>query len=336
MEILKKIFLFASISITPVIYLSSCVSAKTADKLAKIALQPSSGNPRDTAKAWESEISLHPEIRSWRDSLVRNHALRDTFITMSDGSKLHAMYVKAGKTTKGLTAIVVHGYTSSSIGVAHIARMYNRDLGFNVLIPDLRNSGLSSGNHYTMGWDDRLDLVQWAKVAEKIFKSPSEPTIKIALHGVSMGAASVMMLYGEREKIPTCIRWFIADCGYTSAIKEFSHVLKTEYHVNGGLRRAILIKAACRSARRMFGVNLREVSAKKSVKRNGNTLPLLIIHGTADTYVPTKMGVELYNACSSPDKELWLVPNARHAESYALQPEKYTLTTKRFIQKYSK
>ena len=47
-----------------------------------------------------------------------------------------------------------------------------------------------------------------------------------------------------------------------------------------------------------------------------------MIHGAEDTYVPTFMGRENFDAAGGP-KQLWLVPDAGHAESYWVNPDQY-------------
>lgn len=53
--------------------------------------------------------------------------------------------------------------------------------------------------------------------------------ITVILHGVSMGAATVLQLAGSR--CPDCVKLIISDCAYTSAKDEFSYVAR-----NAGLR----------------------------------------------------------------------------------------------------
>ena len=38
--------------------------------------------------------------------------------------------------------------------------LYNRDLGYNILLPDLQHQGESEGPAIQMGWKDRWDVLQ--------------------------------------------------------------------------------------------------------------------------------------------------------------------------------
>ena len=56
------------------------------------------------------------------------------------------------------TAVIVHGYTDNAIRMMMICYLYNKKLDFNILLPDLRDTGLSGGNAIQMGWLDRKDV----------------------------------------------------------------------------------------------------------------------------------------------------------------------------------
>ncbi len=198
---LLAIFLFA------LIFLCGCVPSFMATKLLKTALQPTNTS-KDTTVAWKNEIKEYPYIGTWRDSLTKVSALRDTFITASDYANLHALFIKSAHHSK-----MCNANRRRSVSV-----YYN--CGYNVILPDLRLSGLSDGDHYTMGWDERKDIKLWIDLAKKIFSDSTQ----IVIHGVSMGAATTMMLAGDT--LPQNVKWFVEDCGYTSVWEQFQYVLE--------------------------------------------------------------------------------------------------------------
>ena len=51
--------------------------------------------------------------------------------------------------------------------------------------------------------------------------SKKRPGAQVVLHGVSMGAATVMMTTGEQ--LPENVRAAVEDCGYTDVWEEFYH-----------------------------------------------------------------------------------------------------------------
>lgn len=215
--------------------------------------------------------------------------------------------------------ITVHGYTSKGIDMSSYAKKFY-DMGYNILIPDLRSHGNSEGTYIGMGWIDRLDILKWINF---ILKDNKEA--KIILHGVSMGAATVSMVSGEA--LPNNIKAIIADCGYTSVWEQFSHKLKDLYSLND-----FPIMNACSIISKFkAGYSLNEASSLKQVSKSKT--PILFIHGDKDDFVPYKMMADLYNAANCPKEQL-TIKNAGHAEASKIDPKLYWTTITTFIAKY--
>lgn len=62
-------------------------------------------------------------------------------------------------------------------------------------------------------------------------------------------------------------------------------------------------------------------------------VPMLFIHGGADDFVPTEMVYKLYDACPT-QKDLLIVPDAVHAQSYFEGTSEYREKVKEFVGKY--
>ena len=77
----------------------------------------------------------------------------------------------------------------------HIGYLYNHSLNYNILLPDLRYTGLTEGDAIQMGWLDRKDVLQWIDTAPALFGD----SLKAVVHGISMGAATTMMVSGEKN-----------------------------------------------------------------------------------------------------------------------------------------
>lgn len=271
----------------------------------------------------ESEAFMrteYPQIVPWLDSLQQHHALRDTFITAPDGIRMHAFYARASRPTRR-TAIIVHGYTDNAIRMFHIGYLYNHSLDYNILLPDLRYTGLTEGDAIQMGWLDRKDVLQWIDTTPALFGD----SLKAVVHGISMGAATTMMVSGE--KTPEYITCFVEDCGYTSVWDQFSKELKGLF----GLPPFPLLYTASWICQLQNGWNFQEASALSQVARC--TKPMLFIHGDNDDFVPTWMVHKVYAAKPS-TKEIWITECVDHAHSYKLYPDEYTEKVKAFTDKY--
>lgn len=240
----------------------------------------------------------------------------DKYIESYDKLQLHS-YVVTQNSNKW--AIVVHGYGGSGKLMSDKSK-YFYDMGYNVLIPDLRGHGKSEGDYIGMGWKDRLDIISWINFIIK-----ENPNAEIVLHGTSMGAATVLMTSGEN--LPSNVKAIVADCAYTSAWDEFSYQLETylkvpSYYILNVTNMVTKLKA---------GYSLKEASALESVKKA--TVPILFIHGDKDKFVPYSMMDKLYDATSSP-KEKLTIDGGEHANSDLVSPFLYWLTLEDFLNQY--
>ena len=252
--------------------------------------------------------------------LEKDSNYKDKYITSFDNLKLHSYEViNENKTDKW--AIVVHGYTSEGNLLSSKAK-YFYEMGYNVLVPDLRGHGNSQGDYIGMGWDDRLDIMDWIDYIVE-----NNPNAEIALHGTSMGSATVLMVSGE--KLPENVKAIVADCGYTSVWDEFSYQLKSLFNLPSfpvmNLSNMVTMVRA--------GYSLKNASAIDQVKKA--TVPILYVHGDEDDFVPYYMMDELYNATNS-TKEKLTVEGAEHAKADLVNPQLYWSTIYDFLGQYVK
>lgn len=275
---------------------------------------------KDLQGSWEYMFDTYPELKPWADSLQQAGALKDTFIYNAGHTKLHAYYVAAPQPTKK-TAVIVHGYTDNAIRMMMIGYLYNRSLGYNILLPDLQYSGLSEGDALQMGWLDRKDVMRWIEAANTLYGDSTQ----MVVHGISMGGATTMMVSGE--SLPPYVKCFVEDCGYTDVWTQFGKELKEQF----GLPEFPLMHVSSWLCGLRYDWTFEEASAIRQVAKC--KLPMLFIHGDKDDYVPTWMVYELYEAKPAP-KECWIVPDADHARSYLLNREEYTERVKQFTDKY--
>ena len=282
-------------------------------------------NRRDTDSTYNILYTRFPDMKPWMDSIRAGGHLRDTFVVSPAGERQHAYYLACDDAC-GKTAVLVHGYKDSAIKFFYFGRMYNRDLHYNVLMPDLHAHGLSDGNDIQMGWKDADDVLNWIKVAEEIFRDDNYRTAMI-VHGVSMGAATTMNVSGK--DLPEYVNAFVEDCGYTSVWDEFSMQLKEMF----GLPAFPLMHSTSLLCNMKYGWNFKEASPLISVSRC--TRPMLFIHGDADDFVPFSMMQPLYDAKPEP-KEFWVAPGSAHANAYRDHPEEYTAVVRQFLDKWNR
>ncbi len=282
---------------------------------------------RKSAKVQRERIRKEcPWIVEWMDSVYQCHCVKDTFLIMPSGYKAHAIYLYAPQPTKN-TAIVVHGYKMRAEGMFHIAYLYNHDMMYNVLLPDLYGHGQSEGNHIQMGWKDRFDVIRWSEVADDLFSKAQKKTTHTqqVLHGISMGAATVMAVSGE--KLPPYIKCFVEDCGFQSVWDEFSVQLKDQF----GLPSFPLMNITSELCKLKYGWSFSE--ARQIDKVSHSTQPMLFIHGDKDDFVPSWMVYPLYGAKKQGDKALFIAKGSEHAMAYRDHHQEYTREIVKFVNK---
>lgn len=287
--------------------------------LLSYALTPNGRAERDAASI--TRLKEHyPGTAEWMDSLKRNGTLRDTFI-VNRGRRLHAYYAEH-QNSEG-TAILVHGYTDNAIGMMMLGKLYHDTLHYNILLPEHEYHGKSEGEAIQMGWLDRINTERWIDIADSMWAGKP-----IYLHGISMGAATVMMCSGD--SLPASVKGIIEDCGYTSVWDEFAGEIRNQFH----LPPHPLMDIASALCKIRYGWDFREASAMHQVQRS--TLPMLFIHGDADTFVPYSMQAPLYEAKQHGYKQKWVAPGTVHAMAYHDYPQEYRKQVETFIKSTKK
>ncbi len=253
--------------------------------------------------------------KKWHDTTPHEHFT----ITSFDGLQLRAAFFPVTDVTSHRYVILIHGYTNSRKNMYDFAMDYHKR-GYHVLLVDLRSHGESEGHYITMGWLDRIDIVQWIQLLIE-----KDPEASIVLHGVSMGAATVMMTSGE--PLPENVKACVEDCGYTSVQDIFRSELKALYH----LPAFPFLYIASWLSKRRAGYSFHEGSSIRQLEKC--TVPMLFIHGKADHFVPYDMLDKLYDACVAP-KEKYVVAGAGHVGSRYSNVDAYNEKVFTFLEKY--
>ncbi len=239
-------------------------------------------------------------------------------ITNSESRSINALLYKQSANASKYV-IIVHGYRASVKSVSYLAKKYY-EAGYNVLLPYLRAHLGSDYDYCTMGWHERFDIVDWIN-----YINEENSNAKIVLHGVSMGAATVMMTTGEI--LPKNVVCAIEDCGYSSVYDAYTYKIPKMMK----LPAFPCIEIFRRAIKKRVGFDIKEASGLNQVKKSQT--PILFIHGTDDTVVPVSMAHELYNNASC-KKELLICKGANHEMSALLYPDKYWGKIWKFIEKH--
>ncbi len=252
------------------------------------------------------------------NSWICAHDPVDVWITNRDGLKLHGLWIPA-KNAKG-TVLFAHGYRSTYLLDFGGAMDYYHKKGMNLLIPDQRSHGKSEGKYITFGVKESEDMLQWLA-----YHNAELGGCPVLLSGLSMGAST--MLYLADRKLPENVRGIVVDCGFTSPYEILSTVFRSVTHLPGWL---------CLWATNIFtklfaGFGLKEKDSR--ITLSNSRLPILMVHGRADDFVPCAMTEQAY-ACCTGQKQVLLVEGAGHGLSYLVDNENYVAALDAFLEKY--
>ena len=221
-------------------------------------------------------------------------------------------------------ALLVHGYHASGMNdMARFVHMYTR-LGYDFLIISQRAHEMSDGKYISFGVNEHRDGIGWCEKIRELYGN----NVRIVIHGLSMGAATVLMMSGS-AMLPPQVKACVADSPYDDMYLEADHVIQAK--ITSEKVRKVLLENMSLLTNAVIGFRLQEAAPIQSVKHA--RIPILFIHGTGDDFVPCEMGQRLYEACSG-EKEQFLVKGAAHVCSYTEAPEEYEKHVSTFFKKY--
>jgi uncharacterized protein len=313
-QLKSRLAIATALLILSCLCLDSCVSAYFYDKAVARNSKDFISKSKDLSKPAKGKSAK--DYSAW----IKTQAYETVSIQSGDGLKLVGYYLPA-TTASAETVILAHGYSSRGLQMSEFARFYHEKLGYNVLMPDARGHGESEGNYVGFGWPERLDYLRWIEWVQGRVGADS----RIALHGISMGGATVLMASGEA--LPPNVRAIIEDCGYTSAYDELAYQIKRMYKLDP----VPIIPDTSRLTKKRAGYTFEEASALDQVRKSRT--PILFIHGDADTFVPFEMVKILYEACPA-EKELFIVPGAGHGEAFGKDRPGYEARVAAFLEKH--
>ena len=234
------------------------------------------------------------------DQWLKEHHAQKVSTLAADGIELQGLWIPT-KNSRG-TVLMAHGYRSTMLLDFHLPFQLFHRLGLNILVPYQRTHGESGGKYITFGIKESTDMEHWIGFHND--RLSSEPLI---LYGISMGAST--MLYLADRLLPANVKGIIADCGFTTP----KEIIKSVYRRVLRMPPMLSVWMAGAFARIFAGVDLNSCDTRVSLANS--RLPVLLIHGAADNFVPSQMTREGFAACTG-RKDILIVEGAEHGMSY--------------------
>lgn len=263
---------------------------------------------------WEEFSESIPLAARW----LRKHNAQDVAVESFDGLTLRGKWIPAEHPKA--TIILFHGYRSHYlVDFAGIFSMYHA-MGLNLLLVRQRAHGASDGKFITFGVRERKDVVSWVE-----FHNRTHGMDNVFLGGMSMGASTVLFAAGE--DLPANVRGITADCGFTSPYEILSEVIRKQYN----LPPKPVLPLVNFWTKRLAGFDIKECDTRDILSRTA--IPVVMIHGTGDDFVPCQMSKDGFSACGS-EKELILAEGAGHGRSYLFEPDRITESLVAFFNRH--
>ena len=265
---------------------------------------------------------LSSDVRVAYREIVKNglayidaHEQETVTISSFDGLQLYGLYLPTPNARA--TILCFHGYRSTGLqDFAPMPKFYH-SLGLNVLIVDQRACGKSEGKYTTFGILERYDVLAWAQyLAKRLDGMP------LLLDGLSMGASSVML--AADLPLPKSVRGIIADCGFISPWEIIAHCGKQWFHIPA----FPMVHLLSGVAYLRFGGGYRSCSTLTSLANS--TIPLLLLHGADDDFVPTYMSEQNFNAAAGMKRKC-IVSGAGHGMSYLVDQKRCQQELRDFV-----
>jgi len=243
-------------------------------------------------------------------------AFEDVQFPSLSGSRTSGWYFPADEPIGGV--VLLHGVRSNRSGVVNRVPFLH-SAGYSVLAIDFQAHGESPGDHITFGYLERHDAraaVEWLR--------GRLPDKKIAVIGVSMGAAAAVM-NGSALGADA----LIVETMYPSLGEAVDNRMRDNLGWWGPMFSWVLLA----QTKPRLGFWSSELSPISKIEEVG--APVFVIAGEKDTYTLLGESTRIFEKAREP-KEFWQVENARHDDMCAFTTEDYSRRVIAFLAKWLK
>lgn len=211
---------------------------------------------------------------------------------------------------------MLHGVRSDRRSMLSRA-LFLHEIGYTVLLIDLQAHGESAGKRITLGYLESRDVV-----AAREFFRRTLPAERVAVIGVSLGAAAVVLGEGRAE-----FDAVILESMYPSISEAIADRLRMRLGP-AGTWLAPLLTAQLKPRLGVSPGELRPVDRIHSLNA-----PLLLVHGTQDQHTRIDEARTLFAMASNP-KNFWEVEGAAHVDLHRYAGKEYERRIEEFLGRY--
>ena len=224
-------------------------------------------------------------------------------------------WIWPGKPKVG-AVLLLHGVRGDRREMVDRAKFLNR-LGYGILAIDLPAHGESTGNRITYGAHE----AEGVKAALS-FLARSQPSERIGVIGVSLGAASLVL--SKPSPAPSAV---VLESMFPTIEEAASDRLRTYLGAPAAIFATLLVE----QLPLRLGISLAQLHPIEET--SALHCPTLIASGSVDRHTTLEETKRIFDAASEP-KELWIVEGAAHVDLHAFTPHAYEARVGAFLAKY--
>jgi alpha-beta hydrolase superfamily lysophospholipase len=263
---------------------------------------------RRNPEAWLAKYTFSPfetQVEGYEEISLRT----------ADGLKLSGWWLPCSGSRRVVVGLAGHrSLKSDLLGIG--SGLWRA--GNNVLIFDWRSRGQSDVAQHSLAYYELRDAE--AAVAYALERVPDA---RLGLIGYSMGASVAILLAAQSAQV----RAVVADSPFTGIAEVVAH--------NATRRRLparLVVPMADALTGWRYGYRFGAVRPVEVIQAI-SPRPLLLIHGGADTLIPSSHAHELFAAAREP-KELWIVDGIEHCGAYFTDRAGYVRRVAQFFEQY--
>lgn len=255
-------------------------------------------HPRGAAVAPSRQPEWLPPGAAWQSAHIR----------AADGVALDAWLLTPAH-PNGAVVTLLHGVGDTRSGMLGYAHFLLR-AGYAALLPDARGHGASGGDSIGYGVLEGDDLRRWSD-----WLCAQHPQWRQYGLGVSLGAAILL----ESLVKPVRFRAVVAESPFAT----FREIAYDRLSIGTGLPAwafGPVVQLGIFYTRARYGLDLRRASPADAVR--DTSIPILLIHGSADRNVPLHHSLELQSV-NPRAVRLWVIPRAAHVHCLEMAGREY-------------
>jgi fermentation-respiration switch protein FrsA (DUF1100 family) len=269
-----------------------------------------------------AERGIHPSLTSDLPQLEDYPQLEATMeevgFQSSDGTPLAGWFIP-GESPR--TVILLHGFTDiREKMLPHADILHNA--GYSVLLFDFRSRGDSGGDAVSMGFHERGDVqgaIQYLK-----HRSDADGD-NLGVLGVSMGAATAILTAAEAPELKAVVS--------DSSFKSVNSAIASSFERYIDLPAFPFAPITVFIIEQRLGISTDDIVPEEQVGLI-SPRPVFIIHGQDDETIVPGDAQAIYAAAREPKEDLWLIPEAGHAEGAEITPREYGERVVDFFDRY--